>query len=108
MSKRIAGPATKTDLTIFQPIGTHQQRADLAVVQTLARPNTDPTPTKLMVQVVGQSNVRFTIDGSMPTPAFGFRLTTGDAAVIITIHQSTVIQVIEEAATATLNYCWGH
>ena len=108
MSKRIAGPATKTDLTIFQPIGTHQQRADLAAVQTLARPNTDPTPTKLMVQVVGQSNVRFTIDGSVPTAAFGFRLTTGDAAVIITIHQSTVLQFIEEAATATLNYCWGH
>ena len=108
MSKRIAGPATKTDLTIFQPIGTHQQRADLAAVQTLARPNTDPTPTKLMVQVTGQNNIRYTLDGSVPTAAFGFVLLAGAAPTVLTHHQSTVIQVIEEAATATLIYCWGH
>ena len=107
MSKRIAGPATKTDLTIFQPIGTHQQRADLAAVQTLARPNTDPTPTKILIQALDQ-NVRFTVDGSMPTPAFGIRLAAGAAAVIITYHQSTVLQFIEETQTAVLTYCWGH
>ena len=50
MGKNILGSAQKVDLTIFQPLGPTLQRADLAAVQTLARPNTDPTPTKLMVQ----------------------------------------------------------
>ena len=108
MGKNILGSAQKVDLTIFQPLGPTLQRADLAAVQTLARPNTDPTPTKLMVQVTGQNNVRYTLDGSMPTPAFGFSLIAGGAATVLTIHQSTTVQVVEAAATATLTYCWGH
>ena len=104
--KNIAGPAQKVDLTVFQPLGTTRQRADMVALQTMGRPNTSPTPTKVLLQALDQ-NVRFTVDGSAPTPTFGFRLTAGDAAIIITYHQSTVIQVIEEAATATLVYCWG-
>jgi hypothetical protein len=105
--KNIAGPAQKVDLTVFQPLGTTRQRADMATVQTMGRPNTDPTPTKVMLQVIGQNNVRYTLDGSTPTPTFGFVLLAAAAPTILTYHQSTIIQVIEEGATATLVYCWG-
>ena len=104
--KNIAGPAQKVDLTVFQPLGTTRQRADMAAMQTMGRPNTNPTPTKVMLQAIAQ-NVRYTLDGSAPTPTFGFLLIAGAAPTVITYHQSTIIQVFEAAATATLVYCWG-
>ena len=106
MGKNIAGPAQKVDLTVFQPLGTTRQRADLTVARTMPRINVDPTPTKVMLQAIAQ-NVRYTLDGSTPTPTFGFALIAGAAPTIVTYHQSTIIQVIEEGATATLVYCWG-
>jgi len=104
--KTEGGPDTRVELAPYNPLGTTLTRTDLTVARTLVRPNTNPTPTKLMVQAFAQ-NIRYTIDGSAPTPAFGFRLTATNDPTMITIGPDTLVQVIEEAATAELIYCWG-
>jgi hypothetical protein len=104
--KNIAGPSPQVDLAPFNPLAAALIRADLAAVQTLARPNTNPPPTKLLVQAFDQ-NIRFTLYGELPLPAFGFRITATNDPIMITLGPNTVVRVVEEAATATLMYCWG-
>ena len=104
--KTKAGPDTRVELAPFNPLGTTRQRGDMTIVRQMLRPNWNPPATKLMVQAFTQ-NVRYTIDGSAPTPTFGFRLTAGNDPTILDYGPDTIIQVIEEAATAILAYCWG-
>lgn len=89
----------------FDPIGAHQDGAVItgAVVLTDTKPD---DATKLLIQALGQ-NVRYTLDGTVPTATKGFQLKAGDPPVIIPLHSSTVVKVIEESATADLQYQWG-
>lgn len=105
--KTKGGPDTRVELAPFNPIGTHQQEDGLDVIVTLVVPNTPITPTKVLVQVLNQLNLRFTLDGSAPTPTFGFRLTAGRDPIMLTLGPDTVIQFIEEGAGAILEYVWG-
>jgi hypothetical protein len=88
----------------FTAIGSNTANGSLAA----AVPLTPPTgATKLLVQAFTQ-NVRFTMDGAtVPTAAVGFQLKAGDPAVMIPVVFGTVVKVIEESASAAINYQWG-
>lgn len=87
----------------FNPIGSHVDGATISSATTL----TPPTgATKILIQALTQ-NVRFTLDGTAPTASLGFQLVAGDPAVLIPLGTDTTLKVIEEAATADLQYQWG-
>ena len=91
------------DALTFSPLGAHSSGATISSATTLT-PATGAT--KLLVQALTQ-NVRFTLDGTEPTASLGFQIMAGDAPFIIPVGNGTVIKVIEEAATASLQYQWG-
>lgn len=87
----------------FSPVGSHSDGATISSATTL----TPPTgATKILIQALTQ-NVRFTLDGTAPTASRGFQLKAGDPPMLIPLGASTVLKVIEEAATADLQYQWG-
>jgi len=92
-----------TNLT-FNPIeaSSHGSNALLAAVVTLAPPT---GATKLLIQAFGQ-NVRYTLSGTNPTATLGFQLKAGDGPVLIPILSNTQIKLIEEVATANIQYQW--
>ena len=100
---------TSTDTYIFtqrpfKPIGAHTTNATLSSAVTLTIP---ANATKLLMQAITQ-NVRITLDNTTPTATVGFQLRAGDPAVVIPIAVGTVIKVIEETATATIQYQFGN
>ena len=90
------------DLLRFDPIGSHSDGDDISSAATLTPAD---GATKLLIQALDQ-NVRLTLDGTTPTASKGFQLVAGDAPVMIWIADAAV-KVIEEAATADLQYQWG-
>lgn len=88
----------------FVPQGGHTSRSDLSAAKTLTAPN--GVCTKLLIQCLTQ-NVRYTFDGTTPTTSLGFRLVAGDSPYIIPLASNTVIKVIEETATANIQYQFG-
>jgi hypothetical protein len=92
-----------TDLT-FNPIGAHQEDTTVSSATTLT-PETGAT--KLLLQALAQ-NVRFTLNGTTPTATLGFQLTAGDPPIMIPIKASQVVKVIEEAASANIEFQWGN
>lgn len=91
------------DIWFFEPVGAHVDGPTLTSAVTL----TPPTgATKIMLQALTQ-NVRFTLDGTTPTASLGFQLKAGDPAVIVQIGNDVTLKVIEETATADLQYQWG-
>lgn len=93
----------KTAIGSFRPIGSHSSGATIATA-TILTPATGAT--KLFIQALSQ-NVRYTLDGTAPTATSGFQLKVGNAPVIILIEENTTVQVIQEVATASLQYQWG-
>lgn len=84
----------------FAPNGAHSSGADISSVATLAIP---AGAKKIMIQALTQ-NVRITLDGTAATTSVGFQLKAGDPPVIFPIGHKMAIKVIEEAATASLQY----
>lgn len=105
--KTKGGPASRVDLAPFNPVDVHTQRADLTVVRTITPPNIAVTIDRIIIQAFDQ-NIRYTLDDSDPTPAFGFRLTATNDPIMIGLGPDTVLKVVEEAATAVLSYVWGN
>lgn len=91
------------DAFAFNPIGAHVDGATISSATTLT-PATGAT--KIMIQALTQ-NIRFTLDGTAPEAAKGFQLKAGDPALIIPLGNSTTIKVIQETATADIQYQWG-
>lgn len=93
----------KMVLAGFSPIGAHVDGTDISSAVTL-------TPaagaTKLLIQVTTQ-NLRYTLDGTAPTTSSGFLMTAGDPPIIIVLEDNVTIKVIEESATADIQYQWG-
>ena len=87
----------------FNPLGAHSDGAVISSAQTLTPAS---GATKLLIQALGQ-NVRLTLDGTTPTSTKGFQLVAGDPPLIVVIDAGTVVKVIQEAATADLQYQWG-
>jgi hypothetical protein len=91
------------DALFFDPVGAHNDGLAIAAAATLTVP---AGASKIMLQAHAQ-NVRFTLDGTVPTATLGFQLKSGDPPLVIPIGNNTVIKVIEEAATADLQYQFG-
>lgn len=86
----------------FDPIGNHVDGTDISSSVTLSP---EDGATKLMIQALGQ-NVRLTLDGTTPTASKGFQLEAWAPPVLVWVG-GAVVKVIEEAATADLQYQWG-
>lgn len=88
---------------VFNPLGAHNDGLAISAAQTL-------TPaagaTKLLIQALDQ-NVRYTLDGTTPTATKGFQLKAGDPPITLPIGGDTTVKVIQEQATAVLQYQWG-
>ena len=87
--------------TYYTPVGAHSSGATITAATTLTKPT---GATKIIIQAVTQ-NVRFTLDGTAPTATLGFQILAGGAPMIIEV-QGVSIKVIQEAATASLQYQW--
>ena len=92
------------DAMSFEPVGAHSDGATISSATTLTAPD---GATKIMMQALTQ-NVRFTLDGTAPEAAKGFQLKAGDPPLVIPLGNGTVIKVIQETATADLQYQWGY
>lgn len=78
----------------------------ISSAQTLTPP-ANSGATKIMLQTITQS-VRYTLDGTTPTAAIGFQLKAGDPPLVLPYYEgSTILKVIQEAATAELKEQWG-
>lgn len=93
------------DVFLFEPVGAHVDGTVItsAVELTASAP---AAATKIMIQAQAQ-NVRFTLDGTTPSATVGFTLVAGDPPIILQLGNDVEITVIEEAATADLQYQWG-
>jgi hypothetical protein len=88
----------------FHPIGAHVDGSTISSVTLLTVPT---GATKIRIQALTQ-NVRYTLDGSLPSTTRGFQLASGAAPIVILVDGNTSIKVIQEAATADLQYQWGY
>src|SRR5688572_10775987 len=88
----------------FKPLGAHIDGTAISSAVILS--DTAPAgASKLLIQALTQ-NIRFTLDGSVPTATTGFQLKAGDPPVLIPYGSGTIITVIEEAASADLQAQW--
>ena len=83
-------------------IGAHSQDSVDAVV-TLVPP---ANARRLIVQAVGQ-NVRFTLDGTNPTAALGFRLYPNQEPTHVAVLPDMTLKFIEEMVGGSIEYQWG-
>ena len=88
---------------LYTPSGTHQRLIGLSTVKTITFAANQQA---IWIQALAQ-NVRMTTDGT--TPSFtinptGFQLKSGDPAVRFDFAPGTVLKLIEEAASATVQY----
>lgn len=60
---------------------------------------------RILIQALSQ-NVRYTLDSSAPTATKGFQLKAGDPPILIPIGPSSGLRVIQETATAEIEYQW--
>ena len=91
------------DVLQFDPVGVH---VDGTVITSAVTLTPIDGATKLMIQALGQS-VRITFDGTTPTATTGFQLWKEDPMQLIPIGDDMVIKVIEETATADIQFQWG-
>jgi len=85
-------------------IGSHTHVASLSSVLPIPRPKSLNVVLYLWLQPISQ-NVRITTDGSDPTATHGFQLAAGDDREI-PVAAGNIVKVIEETASATLEYIW--
>ena len=94
----------------FDPVGDHNDGTDISSAIVLSPANDGIATTdfvdKLLIQALDQS-ARFTISGTTPTSSVGFQLTAGNDPIIIPLGESTVITIIQAAATTDLQHQWG-
>lgn len=91
------------DALMFNPLGSHGDGTDISTAQTLAIPT---GATKLLIQAVDQ-NIRITLDGTTPTSTKGFQLVASDPPLLIPLGNASSIKIIEETATADIQYQFG-
>lgn len=91
-------------LSSFEPVGTHVTNTDISTAAVLT-PATGAT--KLLIQTVG-ADIRYTLDGTVPTVASGFQLKADDTPIMIAVGFGVIVTVIEEGTAAVLEYQWGN
>jgi hypothetical protein len=90
---------------VFSPKGSHTSDSSLATAKKISPP-ANLGANQLLIQALTQ-NVRFTLDNTTPTATVGFQLKAGDPATLIPLGAGVVVRVIEETASATIQYQWG-
>lgn len=88
---------------LYKPDGSHQRLIGLSAVKTITFA---PGQHSIILQALSQ-NVRITTDGSTPTPSgndTGFSLRAGDPPVRFDFAPGTVLKLIQEAASAVVQY----
>jgi hypothetical protein len=85
----------------YAPVSTHGSGPTISSAVTLTKP---AGATQIMIQAITK-NVRFRLDGTNPTASIGFQLRAGADPVIVYVS-GTDIRVIQEEATASLQYQW--
>lgn len=100
---KIAGPSQGVFIAPFNPLDAHVSTTIPAAYSPVDKPK---TAMFLLVQAIDQ-NIRFTLDGTVPTASVGFQIVAGDPAIIIPLAKNTAPQFIEEAAGASFEYQWG-
>lgn len=93
----------KDALSGFNPVGAHVDGTDISSAVALSPAS---GAIKVLIQALTQ-NVRYTLDGTTPTASKGFQLKAGDPPVVIMLEDGTTITLIEETATADIQYQWG-
>ena len=78
----------------------------IAVGAALFTPWIPPNARNIMVQAVAK-DIRYTLEGTTPTGAFGFVLIAGDPPTIIPITEHTKLAFFGSDAAAVLQYCIG-
>ena len=87
----------------FSPVGAH-----VSISGSGTGILTPPTnATKLRIQTLTQ-NLRYTLDGSAPTPTKGFQLAATYGPITIPISSGTVVWLAEETSGALVQYQWGN
>jgi hypothetical protein len=96
---------------IFTPVGSHIAGTDISSATVIMPGNMGVTgqADKVVIQTTAQ-NIRYTLDGTTPTPTVGFQLKSTDPPRQIIIRPETggvVLTVIEEAGGAVLQVQFG-
>jgi hypothetical protein len=107
----VRGKAGRRDAALnhpaaFSPVSTHTTNAALSAAVTLTPPADNVNA--IIIQTTTQ-NVRVTLDGvTTPTATVGFLIETlKPPSLIILTEETSIIRIIETAASATINYQWG-
>lgn len=90
-------------LRAFNPVSGHVQDATISGATTLTP---EVGSNKLLIQAF-TNNVRYTLDGTNPTASLGFQLKADDPPLVIPIGPGTVVKVIEETVSASIDFQWG-
>jgi len=84
----------------LRPVGSHSSGATISSATTITIPS---GARYILIQTLTQ-NVRYTLDGTIPTASLGFQLKAGDPPVAVWCETGVTLNVIQEAATASLQY----
>lgn len=87
----------------FHPLGAHQTDTDYSSAAVVTIPT---GADRFLIQTLTQ-NIRITLDGSTPTAAEGFQIKAGEYPGLFPLHNETVLTIIEEAATASVQLQFG-
>lgn len=88
-----------------QPVGAHGSDATISSVTLIPVP---AGANAMQLQATGQ-NVRYTVDGTDPTPSIGFVLVADAAPAFLPVNDSLEIKVIETVAGATIQWqAWAY
>jgi hypothetical protein len=87
----------------FELIGSHISDPDVSSAIVLVPPQNAGT---LMIQTNAQ-NLRYTLDGTVPTTTTGFVLTAGAEPKEIPLRPTVTVTIIEAAATANVEIQYG-
>jgi hypothetical protein len=86
-------------------VGRHTTVTSLSSAVTLTQP---ANSSRILLQAFTQ-NVRFifteTTDTTVPTASLGFRLLAGER-IDLSLSPSSVLKIIEETASASIQYQW--
>jgi hypothetical protein len=92
------------DAYCLRPISTHTRMTAVASSTTLTAPT---GATKLLIQATGSIDIRYTMDGATaPTNASGFVIVHDDPPIAIPVVDGVQISMVQEAASATVDYQW--
>jgi hypothetical protein len=92
------------DSLSFNPTGVHSDGLAISSAVVLTVP---ADARNLLIQALTQ-NIRYTLDGTTPTATAGFQIRAGDSPILIPLGDDTVVTVIQEAATADMQYQFGN